>query len=233
MCCPAPHKTTRSTARCRTWPIGWPRIWPRAAGRITKSGSTDPRQRRDESWSAADPQRARRRADLRPDLSAAQIQDGHRPAGRQLRRPVCQRPGPDGHRARTAAIVGYNVLVGGGMGVTPSAGKDVSGPGQADGLHSARAGDRRGHGHDQGAARFRQPVRPQSRAVEISDRQLGACPGSRPRSKSTTASRCAEPHPDDVHGFDDHIGWHEQGDGRWFYGLNVENGRIHDDDCCG
>jgi sulfite reductase (ferredoxin) len=38
------------------------------------------------------------------------------------------------------------------------------------------------------------------------------------------------PHPTDVHGFDDHIGWHEQGDGRWFYGLNVENGRIHDTD---
>lgn len=31
-----------------------------------------------------------------------------------------------------------------------------------------------------------------------------------------------------VEGFDDHIGWYEQGDGRWFYGLNVENGRILD-----
>jgi sulfite reductase (ferredoxin) len=40
----------------------------------------------------------------------------------------------------------------------------------------------------------------------------------------------AEPHPDDVRGFDDHLGWHEQGDGRVFYGLNVENGRIHDED---
>ncbi|HEV3005100.1 MAG TPA: NADPH-dependent assimilatory sulfite reductase hemoprotein subunit, partial [Pirellulales bacterium] len=37
-----------------------------------------------------------------------------------------------------------------------------------------------------------------------------------------------DPHPDDVRGFDDHLGWREQGDGRWFYGLNVENGRIHD-----
>ncbi len=26
------------------------------------------------------------------------------------------------------------------------------------------------------------------------------------------------------------MGWHEQGDGRWFYGLNVENGRIKDTD---
>ncbi len=38
-----------------------------------------------------------------------------------------------------------------------------------------------------------------------------------------------DPHPDDVRGFDDHMGWHEQGDGRWFYGLNIENGRIKDD----
>jgi sulfite reductase (ferredoxin) len=35
---------------------------------------------------------------------------------------------------------------------------------------------------------------------------------------------------DDVTGIDDHIGWDEQGDGNWFYGLNVENGRIHDVD---
>jgi len=34
--------------------------------------------------------------------------------------------------------------------------------------------------------------------------------------------------PVGVHGFDDGMGWHEQGDGRWFYGLNIENGRIKD-----
>jgi len=27
---------------------------------------------------------------------------------------------------------------------------------------------------------------------------------------------------------DDHLGWHQQGDDRWFYGLYVENGRIKD-----
>jgi sulfite reductase (ferredoxin) len=34
--------------------------------------------------------------------------------------------------------------------------------------------------------------------------------------------------PVGVHGFNDGMGWHEQGDGKWFYGLNVENGRIKD-----
>jgi sulfite reductase (ferredoxin) len=33
---------------------------------------------------------------------------------------------------------------------------------------------------------------------------------------------------EDVFGFNDHMGWDEQGDGRWFYGLNIENGRIKD-----
>jgi len=35
---------------------------------------------------------------------------------------------------------------------------------------------------------------------------------------------------DPVH---DHLGWHEQGDGRFYYGLYVENGRIHDVDGMG
>ncbi len=38
----------------------------------------------------------------------------------------------------------------------------------------------------------------------------------------------APPRPVHVHGFNDGMGWHEQGDGLWFYGLNIENGRIKD-----
>jgi len=30
------------------------------------------------------------------------------------------------------------------------------------------------------------------------------------------------------HNVDDHLGWHQQADGRWFLGLNIENGRIKD-----
>jgi sulfite reductase (ferredoxin) len=37
------------------------------------------------------------------------------------------------------------------------------------------------------------------------------------------------PTDDDVTGHNDCSGWQEQGDGRWFYGLNVENGRIKDE----
>ncbi|MBX3437021.1 MAG: NADPH-dependent assimilatory sulfite reductase hemoprotein subunit, partial [Planctomycetaceae bacterium] len=38
-----------------------------------------------------------------------------------------------------------------------------------------------------------------------------------------------EPHPAEVTDVDDHMGWHEQGDGRLFLGINVENGRIKDE----
>src|SRR5579863_8313495 len=31
---------------------------------------------------------------------------------------------------------------------------------------------------------------------------------------------------------EDHLGWHEQGDGRWFLGLHIENGRLKDTDTC-
>ena len=36
-----------------------------------------------------------------------------------------------------------------------------------------------------------------------------------------------DPRPVVVADVEDHIGWHEQGDGRWFYGLHVDNGRGH------
>ncbi len=32
-----------------------------------------------------------------------------------------------------------------------------------------------------------------------------------------------------ITGVDDHIGWHEQGDGNWFLGINIENGRLKDE----
>lgn len=38
-----------------------------------------------------------------------------------------------------------------------------------------------------------------------------------------------DPHPAEVTGVDDHIGWHEQGDGKLFLGVNIENGRIKDE----
>ncbi|GIV94913.1 MAG: hypothetical protein KatS3mg056_3622 [Chloroflexus sp.] len=40
--------------------------------------------------------------------------------------------------------------------------------------------------------------------------------------------RLPEPRPLTWLSADDHLGWHEQGDGRLFFGLFVENGRVRD-----
>jgi len=125
-------------------------------------------------------------------------------------------------------ILGYNVLVGGGMGVTPSAEKTFPAvakrmafirPEQALDVTTAIVKVQRDFGNrsDRKVARLKYLIhnwgldRFKAKVEEYYGQPLDA------------------PHPDDVHGFDDHIGWHEQGDGRWFYGLNVENGRIHDE----
>ena len=125
-------------------------------------------------------------------------------------------------------IVGYNVLVGGGFGTTPSAKKTFPAialpmcfatPQQAMDVMTAIVKVQRDFGnradrkvarlkyliHDWGIDRFKQKV----------EEYYG---GSLPA-----------PRPAHVYGFNDGMGWQAQGDGKFFYGLNVENGRIKDE----
>ncbi len=130
---------------------------------------------------------------------------------------------------RDGEVIGYNVLVGGGLGTTPSAAKTFPAlakrmafvaPEQAIDVAKAILMVQRDYGnredrkrarmkylvHDWGIERFRRAVE------EYFGGQLKDCT------------------PDDVHGFDDHMGWQEQGDGKWSYGLNIENGRLYDNE---
>ncbi len=50
------------------------------------------------------------------------------------------------------------------------------------------------------------------------------------QSRRILRSTTPAPHPADVTGVDDHIGWREQGDGRFYYGINIENGRLYDNE---
>jgi sulfite reductase (ferredoxin) len=124
-------------------------------------------------------------------------------------------------------VVGYNVLVGGSFGVTPSAKKTfpmvalpmcyIDAERVVD-LCIAIVKVQRDFGnradrkvarmkyliHNWGLARFRAKV------------------------EEYFGDSLAPLRPVAVHGFNDGLGWHEQGDGRWFYGLNIENGRIKD-----
>jgi sulfite reductase (ferredoxin) len=125
-------------------------------------------------------------------------------------------------------LVGYNVLCGGSMGMThgnantfPALAKPVAYVPAAEVVraaecvlklfrdHGNRADRRRARLkyviHDWGVGRFR----------EVLEGYWGG-PLDPPR-------------PAEVSGYDLHHGWHAQGDGKWFYGLSVANGRVKDD----
>src|SRR5438874_845951 len=125
-------------------------------------------------------------------------------------------------------IVGYNLLAGGGMGVTPSAKKTfpavakrlcyVSPDEVLNAVEAVFKVQRDfGNREDRKLARLKYVIA--NWGVE--------------KFKAKVEEYFGAPLPEfrrdkDVHGFNDHMGWDEQGDGRWFYGLNVENGRIKD-----
>lgn len=128
---------------------------------------------------------------------------------------------------RDGKIIGYNVLVGGGMGTTPSAKKTFPAlakrlcfvkPEQACDVAAAIVKVQRDNGNrsDRKVARMKYLIA--DRGIEWFRSEVEKHYGSK-------LPDCTE---DDVHGHDDHIGWYEQGDGRWFYGWNVENGRLYD-----
>ena len=125
-------------------------------------------------------------------------------------------------------IVGYNIVVGGGFGSTH--GKAETFARLADDLGFVTPEEvlevthaiikvQRDHGnrenrkrsrlkyliHDRGIAWFREQV----------EERLGR--------------KLQDSAPMEVTGIHDHLGWHDQGDGRLFYGVFIENGRIKDE----
>ncbi len=128
---------------------------------------------------------------------------------------------------RDGRIIGYNVTVGGGLGMTPSAKKTFPAlakrlgfitPDQACGIAEAIIKVQRDYGNrvDRKVARMKYLIA--EKGMEWFKAEVEKYFGK-------AIPECTE---DDVHGFNDHMGWDEQGDGKWFYGWNVENGRLYD-----
>jgi len=125
-------------------------------------------------------------------------------------------------------IVGYNVLVGGGMGMThgnastfPHLARPICYVPARAAVGAVEAVVRlfRDHGnrgdrkrarikylvHDWGVEKFREVL----------------C--------DYVGGTLQVPRPVEVSGFDTHLGWHPQGKGKWYYGICVENGRVKDE----
>lgn len=130
---------------------------------------------------------------------------------------------------RDDRLVGFNFAVGGGMGVTPSAKKTFPALGQRMAfvpleqvldVATAVVGVQRDFGNrsDRKRARLK---------YLIHDWGLEAF---RTKVEEYLGYKLRDPEADEVHGCRHHLGWEAQGDGKWFYGLNIENGRIQDTD---
>ena len=124
-------------------------------------------------------------------------------------------------------VVGYNVLVGGGLGTTPSAQKTfpfLSVPlcyvDRAEILTIGEAVLKVyrdfGNRSDRKRARLK---------YIISDWGL---PAFREKIEEYLGYKLADPRAISVTDVDDHLSWQEQGDGKLFLGIPVENGRIKD-----
>ena len=125
-------------------------------------------------------------------------------------------------------IVGYNALVGGGFGTTPSAAKTfpaIAQPmcfvsqTQAIDVATAIVKVQRDFGNraDRKVARLKYLI------------HNWGLDRFKAKVEEYYGAELPPPRPVHVHEFNDGMGWHAQGDGRWFYGLNVENGRIKDE----
>jgi sulfite reductase (ferredoxin) len=130
---------------------------------------------------------------------------------------------------RDGGIIGYNVLTGGGMGVTPS--NKATFPALAKRLAFVAP--------DRVIKIAEAVVKVQRDFGNRVDRKLArmkylihnwGLERFKARVEEYYGGPLADPQPDEVIGFNDHLGWDEQGDGKWFYGLNIENGRIQDNE---
>ena len=124
-------------------------------------------------------------------------------------------------------LVGYNVLAGGGLGTTPSAGKTFPALGQAVGFVPRekflevgeaiiKAYRDLGNRSDRKRARLKYVIH-----------DMGM-PAFRRVVEGMIGRVIDDPRPMPPLEVDDHLGWHDQGDGRVFLGVSVENGRIGD-----
>lgn len=125
-------------------------------------------------------------------------------------------------------IIGYDVFVGGGQGLTPANKKTFVTVGQRMAFCSpddvvnvagavVKAFRDTGNRSDRKLARLKYVIA--NHGIDF----------FRAKVEEHLGHKLENARNVEITGVDDHIGWHEQGDGKLFLGINVENGRIKDD----
>jgi len=128
---------------------------------------------------------------------------------------------------RDGRLAGFTVLLGGGMGMTH--GKSETYPRLASPFCFTSAEEvlevvegivtiQRDYGDRQNRKHARMKYLVEERGI----------PWFRAELERRLGRPLGEPHDVEWQGVSDHMGWHRQGDGRWFLGLFVENGRVQD-----
>ncbi|HLJ93214.1 MAG TPA: NADPH-dependent assimilatory sulfite reductase hemoprotein subunit [Gemmataceae bacterium] len=126
------------------------------------------------------------------------------------------------------SIRGYNLLVGGGMGMThgnhdtfPHLARPICYVPAAAVVGAAEAVVRlfRDHGNRADRKRARIKYLVHDWGVEKFREVLAGYIGG----------ALEEPRPVAVREVESHLGWHPQGNGKWYYGISIENGRVKDE----
>jgi sulfite reductase (ferredoxin) len=130
--------------------------------------------------------------------------------------------------AEGGRIEGFNVVVGGGLGMThnkpdtyPRLASPLAFVTPDELIDVARAiiAVQRDHGNRTNRKRARLKYLLDEQGVDWFRGEVEAVLG-----------RTLAPYRDvEVTGFHDHLGWHDQGDGRWFRGVWIESGRVRDE----
>jgi sulfite reductase (ferredoxin) len=124
-------------------------------------------------------------------------------------------------------LVGFTVNIGGGMGMTHGKNEtyprlatplcDIS-PEQVVSLAETIITVQRDYGDRQNRKHARMKYVVEERGIEWFRNEV----------EQRLGYTLREPSPLHIHALHDHLGWQQQGDGNWFVGLHVENGRIKD-----
>lgn len=125
-------------------------------------------------------------------------------------------------------LTGFTVLIGGGMGMTH--GKSATYPRAADPLCYVSVDDvvevvetivkiQRDYGDRQNRKHARMKYVVEERGI----------PWFRAELEQRLGRGVHDPQPLTWHGVEDHLGWHKQGDGNWYLGLFIANGRVKDE----